>query len=105
MEQMIRYSIIYNLLSLGLGIGAWILGGSAALRGKFGGFSFASLSLCAISLTLQFYEIRQRADMGDWSAIDDTVGALTFAAAALVSVTLALNGIALLRQRKTKKGI
>lgn len=100
MDQMIRYSMMYNILSLGFGILAWIFGGSAALRGKFGGFSFASLSLCGISLTLQFYEIKQRVDFEDLSAIYDTIDALTFVATTLLVVTLVLNGIALLRERK-----
>ena len=94
---------MYNLLSLTLGILAWIFGGSAALRGKFGVFSFGSLSLCGLSLVLQLYELRRRVDLSDWSALLDTAGALTFAASVLVAVTLALNGIALLRERKTQK--
>lgn len=95
---------MYNLLSLGLGILAWIFGGSGAIRGKFGGFSFASLSLCGISLTVQFYELRRLADKGDWSAIEDTIGALAFVAATLLVITLLLNGIALLRNRRKRTG-
>lgn len=96
---------MYNILSLGFGILAWILGGSAAIRGKFGGLSFASLSLCGISLTIQFYEIKRLALVRhDWSSIEDIIGALAFVATTLLVVTVALNGIALLRQRRTGMG-
>ena len=88
-----------NLMSLCLGILAWICGGSAAIRGKFGGWSFSSLSSCGISLILQFFELERRADIGDFAAIDDTIGALTFVASTLLVVTLVLNGIALRRGR------
>lgn len=88
-----------NLLSLCLGLLAWICGGSAALRGKFGGWSFASLSLCAVSLTLQLYELKRRADIGDFAAIEDTIGGVVFAGTVLLAVTAALNLLAFLRRK------
>ena len=94
---------MYNILSLGLGILAWILGGSAALRGKFGGLSFGSLGCCTVSLMVQFFELDRRAELGDFAAIDDTIGALTFVAAVLVGVTLVVNGVALLSQIKDNR--
>ena len=90
---------MYNILSFGLGLFAWGFGGAAAVRGKFGWPSYASLPLCGISLTVQFYELRRLVDKGDWSAIEDIIGALSFVAATRLIVTLALNTIALMRKK------
>ncbi len=90
---------MYNILSLSFGILAWIFGGSAALRGRFGGCSYFSLGCCGAALLLQFDEISRRVDLHDWSALLDTIHALTFAAAFLVVITLVLNGIAILRSK------
>lgn len=88
---------MYNLLSLGLGILAWIFGGIAAICGKFRGSSFLSFGLCGFSLVLQFYEVSRQVGLNDWSALMDTDGVTIFAANTLLTVTLALNAIALLR--------
>lgn len=89
-----------HIFSLLLGLLAWGLGIRAAVRGRPGSGSFAA---CALSLLLQLVELRRLAQQGDTSAIYDTIGAVTLAAAVLLAVTAALNGIALLRRyRKTQ---
>ena len=94
---------MYHILSLTLGLLAWGLGSAAAGRGRFGGLSFASLSLCGISLTLQFYELRRLGDLEDSSAFYDTIEGVTIAATVLLVITLALNIIALAQQGKGRK--
>lgn len=90
---------MYNLLSLILGILAWILGIAAAAWGRFGVLSFGSFGLCGFSLVLQFYEVSRQVGLHDWSALEDTDGVTVFAAKVLLGVTLGLNAIALLRQK------
>ena len=92
-----------NIGSLALGLGSWILG-ALAIRGRKTVsvlrnvvFSFV---LCAVSLLLQLFEINSRANMGDYSAVSDTIHAILVAAVVLLSVTTALNGIALAKAEK-----
>ena len=95
-------SILLNIGSLVLGFGAW---GWAvlAIRGRKAAayrnvvFSFC---LCAVSLVMQLFEVRNRALQGDFAAIEDTIGAVVFAAVVLVAVTVVLNLAALVKARK-----
>lgn len=89
-----------NILSLFLGLTAWGLG-FAAIAGKGRpALVFSSMTACAMSLLLQLWEVHSRAGLGDWAAVEDTIGAVLFAAAALVAVTVAVNLAALLRGGK-----
>ncbi|HWR23327.1 MAG TPA: hypothetical protein VN366_07600 [Feifaniaceae bacterium] len=99
-----------NLGSLVLGLIAWILPVAAlARRGRAGQKSFAALSFssvgaCAASLCLQIFYADHLAKIRDWSAIADTSGAVAFAAATLLAVTLALNAAALALYNRKKAG-
>ena len=59
--------------------------------------SLTSFALCLLALVFQFAELTHRAQIGDVSAILDTVGAVTQAAAVLSAITLLLNTLAFLR--------
>ena len=99
----------FNLGSLGIGLGAWALaclavksavksGASASHR-----LSVGSLGACAVSLLLQFLEISHRVDLGDFSAIADTIRSTVFAACALIAVTVFLNAAAVMLAAAQKK--
>ena len=96
-------------LSLGriiLGLISWIipvLAMSRYQKGKPGfersTFSVLSFSACLLSLILQFFEIKHRVALHDWSALMDTIGALCSVAIFLVIITVALNVLALAMQK------
>ena len=92
---------MYNLGSIFLGLTAWFMGWWALTRIHCSPLvPYGSFSCCALSLLLQICELERRADLGDASAIYDTVGAIRFCAVVLVSVTLVLNLLAALRRKK-----
>ena len=64
--------------------------------------SFLSISACAISLLFQIFYNYHLVKIGDWSALMDTMGAVTLVAAVLVIVTISLNVIALNASRGKK---
>ena len=87
-------SPILNVSSLLLGLTAW---GFAIAGLKRRRMSLTSFALCLLALVFQFAELTHRAQIGDVSAILDTVGAVTQAAAVLSAITLLLNTLAFLR--------
>ena len=89
---------MYNLASLALGLAAWVLAAAALFR-KSPWLPYGSFTCCAAALTTQFLEIRRRCLLGDFSAIDDTIEGILFAALSLTIVTLLLNAVALMRKR------
>lgn len=99
----IQISVTMNILSLLLGFVAWGLGLAAIIRAKTGGSyvtTVLSFSFCAVSLILQLFEVQNRVNIGDFSAIADTIRAVILAAVTLVAVTVALNLVALVKARK-----
>lgn len=91
---------MYNILSLVLGLLAWGLGVAAVCRKRCSWCMFDSMALCGLSLVLQLFEVARRAEIPDFSAIQETAPTLASAAALLLAVTVGLNGIALLRERR-----
>lgn len=87
---------LLNVSSLLLGLAAWGFGIDALRRRKI---SLTSFALCLLALVLQFAELTHRAQIGDVSAILDTVQAVTMAAAVLSAGTLFLNTLAYLRSK------
>lgn len=84
----------FNLGSLLLGLGAWVLACFAIKSKKTLAayhFSVTSLSVCAVSLLFQFFELNHRANIGDFSAIADTIQSTVFAACVLIIITAVLN--------------
>lgn len=89
-------SPILNVSSLLLGLTAWVLGARAVARRRV---SLLSFGCCLLALVLQFAELTHRAEIGDISAILDTVRAITLAAATLSAGTISLNALAHLSSR------
>ena len=90
----------YNLASFALGLMAWILGTIGLFaRDHKSRYQFSSFVCCCTALVLQFYEIKRRCALEDWSAIDDTISGVSFCALVLTVVTVFLN---LLCQRRKK---
>ena len=87
---------LLNVSSLLLGLAAWGFGIAALRRGKI---SLTSFALCLLALVFQFAELTHRAQIGDVSAILDTVQAVTMASAVLSAGTLFLNTLAYLRSK------
>ena len=87
---------LLNVSSLLLGLAAWGFAIAALRRRKI---SLTSFALCLLALVLQFTELTHRAQIGDVSAILDTVQAVTMAAAVLSAGTLFLNTLAYLRSK------
>lgn len=93
---------MFNLGSFVLGLCACALGlGAVAKRGCCR-LSMGSLTCCALALLLQILEIRRRVALADWSALLDTIPAVTAAAALLLAVTVLLNFLALVMDNKKR---
>jgi biotin transporter BioY len=99
-----------NIGSLMLGLIAWILPVVNLLRDKkqekkkWIRLSLISVSTCAISIYFQIFYIYYLVKIEDWSALMDTIGAMAFASAVLIIVTIILNAftIILYRERTAK---
>lgn len=90
----------YNLGSLLLGLTAWVLGFAAILcKKQRPKVMFLSFACCGTSLVFQFFEVRHRILIEDLSAIMDIYPTMAWVALILLSGTLTLNGIALLKKR------
>ena len=88
---------MYNILSLGLGLAAWGFGIGAIVKRGRPWLIFSSMTACAVSLTIQFFEIRGHASREDWSFFYDVAPTLADVAAILLIVTVVLNAAALWR--------
>lgn len=87
-----------NLLSLLLGLASWGLGGAAVLLPESRGFGGMSLLCCAVALLLQLAQVHRLVQIGDWSALSDTMDAVLLAALVLTAVTALLNLTAYFRK-------
>lgn len=88
-------SVFLNLGSILLGLISWALPlASITLRKKSGTASFlstASFACCSFSLLFQLFEVRNRVNLEDWSALMDTINAVILAAVVLICITAVLN--------------
>ena len=92
--------MFYNLGSIFLGLTAWILGYWYLTRLQCSSFvPFCSFSCCSVSLLFQLLELKRRAVAEDACGFYDTIGAICLCAVVLVSGTLLLHLLALLRRR------
>lgn len=93
---------VVSLLNLGaliLGLIAWALPVVSLFTKR--NTAAGSFALCGISLLLETMYTQHLVDIGDWSAMEDTHYAVTFAAKTLVIITAALNFLAfVVRKRK-----
>ena len=91
-----------NIGSLILGIGAWVFAGFAIVAPMASAsrkHTVVSFGSCVIALLLQLLEINRRVVLGDYAAIEDTIGAILLASIVLIAVTILLNLWALLRTK------
>ena len=91
-----------NIVSLILGLCAWIfavLGISASKASAVHRNTFVSVTSCAISLLVQLFEINRRLLLSDLAAIEDTIRAVLTASVVLVSITIILDLIAIIKIR------
>lgn len=92
--------MFFNLASILLGISAIVFAiHSLQVRGCLICCTVSG-ALTGISLLCQLVALKFLAQIGDWAAIEDTIGARCFAAVALLAVIVILNLGALLRGRK-----
>ena len=93
--------IAYNLLSLFLGIVGWALPVIYLMVGSHRELCCSgSFALCAAALYFQLREMLLRSNRGDFAGIEDTIGAVVFAATVLLTTTVVLNALALLRKER-----
>ncbi|MBQ8236549.1 MAG: hypothetical protein IJZ39_00130 [Oscillospiraceae bacterium] len=94
-------SMFHSLASIILGLTAWALPLIClAVPRRREIFCCTSLTACVLSLYFQLREVMYRVDIGDLSAVMDTINAVVLCATVLIAVTLALNAAALLRKAK-----
>ena len=94
-------SAFFNLGSLILGLAAWGLPFLAiGKKDRFGLCCLGSFGCCILSLLLQLFEVKNRVNLEDWSALMDTVHAVTLAAVIMVVVMVVCNLFALLRSAR-----
>ena len=93
----------WNIESFIFGVIAWCIA-FAAIKSKnksiASGCMVTSFSLCVLSLFFQFLEIGRRVNNGDYAGIEDTIGAVIFAAGVLSVVTIVLNVAAFVGRQK-----
>ncbi|MBR6556036.1 MAG: hypothetical protein IKT60_01260 [Clostridia bacterium] len=94
-----------NIISLVLGIGAWVIATIAIAKPTCSHkSSILSFALCAFSLVVQLFEISRRVNLGDYAAIEDTIRAVIIASVILCVMTIILNVIAFVKSKKCRKG-
>ena len=97
---------LLNLGSLILGLIAWIVPVISLMRIKKGNnqnylaLSAISFSSCAISLSLQSFNISHMKKMEDWAALMDTTDALAVLSTVLITGTIILNIVHLFMKRR-----
>lgn len=93
-------SAIYNLSALALGLTAWIIGFCLIFsRKRRPWFMLTSLACMGTAMVLEYYELRHRLEIGDLSAVMDIYPTMAWVTLVLLTVTVGLNGIALLKNR------
>ena len=91
-----------NIGSLILGVCSWLFACLAnATQKAFTSHrnTVVSFCLCTISLVFQLFEINRRVLLGDYAAIEDTIRAILIASVMLVSVTVIINLVALVKAK------
>lgn len=90
-------SAMLNVGSLILGLAAWGLPFLAVKKkDQFGMCCLGSFGCCILSLLFQLFEVKNRVNLEDWSALMDTIHAVVLAAVVMIVVMVVCNLIALL---------
>jgi len=96
----------FNVGSLLLGLIAWILPTinlakyNKAKNKNWIVLLFVSMCACAISVLFQIVYQKHLVQIEDWSAIMDTIFGVLFVSAVLITVTITLNLITIIKYRK-----
>lgn len=88
-----------NVGSLVLGLLAWTLPFVTFRKNQLT-LAVMSMGACALSLSFQIFYHHHLVKIGDWSAIMDTSGAVAFASAVLIIITILVNALTLMREKK-----
>ena len=99
----LQISLVLNIGSLVLGVGSWffaILSITTPKAIKAHRNTVSSFFFCVLSLVFQLFEVSNRANIGDYAAIEDTIRAVLIASVVLITVTVALNAVALVKAEK-----
>lgn len=90
-------SMVFNLGSLILGLAAWLLPLLAiGKKDRFILCCLGSFGCCILSLLLQLFEVKNRVNLEDWSALMDTMHAVVLAAVVMVVIAVISNVFSLL---------
>ena len=94
-------TIFYNLSALALGFTAWIIGtGLIFAKRPRPWLMLASFTSMGAAMVIEYYELRHRIGIGDLSAVMDIYPTMAWVTLVLLTVTVLLNTIALLKNRK-----
>ena len=94
-------TILYNLSALGLGLTAWIIGAVLIFtKRRHPWFMLTSFVCMGSAMVIEYYELRHRIEIGDLSAVMDIYPTMAWVTLVLLVVTVGLNAIALLKNRK-----
>ena len=84
--------ILFNILSGIFGITALLIPVLSSFRkGKYSYLPVASLSAYILALIFQILGIGERVSLQDWSALADTIEAISFTAVLFAAVIIVLN--------------
>ncbi len=91
---------ICNLSALALGLAAWILGLCLIFaKRRQPWLMLASFACMGSAMVIEYYELRHRIEIGDFSAVMDIYPTMAWVTLVLLVGTVGLNAIALLRKR------
>ena len=94
-------TILYNLSAFGLGLTAWIIGAVLIFtKRRHPWFMLTSFACMGSAMVIEYYELRHRIEIGDLSAVMDIYPTMAWVTLVLLVVTVGLNAIALLKNRK-----
>jgi len=99
----------FNVGSLLLGLTAWILPTINLAKYKKAEHKnwvtllFASMGACAVSVLFQIVYQKHLVQIEDWSAIMDTIWGVLFVSTVLITVTIILNLITIIKYHKINR--
>ena len=85
-------SLLFGLIALIIPI-INLMWENKSINKKWGIFSIASASACAISLCMQIFYINHLVNIEDWTAMMDTLNTVALASGLLLVITITLNVI------------
>lgn len=94
-------SAFYNMSSLALGLTAWILAFLAIIcRKQYAKVMLTSFACAGTAMVLEYFELRHRILIGDFSAIEDIYPTMAWVTLILLIGTVLLNTIAVIKNSR-----